>query len=260
MSKDAKYKTAIAVLCLVIILQGALILRLLPKRIAVRLPVVKGRIAIVIDDWGYNLNNLSLLADISYPLTLSVLPALPYSERISSEAKKRGLEVILHLPLEPLPSEFKRLEQNTIMTDMDEAKIKNILLADLSGIHGVKGISNHMGSKATTSAKVMETVFLVMKKRGLYFFDSLVSRGSVAKSLSRTIGIKFAKRDIFLDNEASPDYIKGQIKKLKNIALSRGYAIGVGHDRATTLRVLIEVMPELKKEGLKFVFVSELAN
>ncbi|HOX09363.1 MAG TPA: hypothetical protein PLA52_01830, partial [Candidatus Omnitrophota bacterium] len=37
------------------------------------------RIAIVLDDWGYNTKNVDAVAAIDAPLTLSVLPALPYS-------------------------------------------------------------------------------------------------------------------------------------------------------------------------------------
>jgi len=39
-----------------------------------------------------------------------------------------------------------------------------------------------------------------------------------------------------------------------------GHAIGIGHDRKVTLEVLKEVMPELDREGFKFVFVSELVK
>jgi hypothetical protein len=70
--------------------------------------------------------------------------------------------------------------------------------------------------------------------------------------------IAFANRDVFLDNREEPEYIMGQINKLKNIAKVYGRAIGIGHDRKVTLEVLKGAMPELEKEGYKFVFVSEL--
>ena len=66
------------------------------------------------------------------------------------------------------------------------------------------------------------------------------------------------RRDVFLDNVEESGYIKQQINKLKSKARSRGFAIGIGHDRKVTLEVLREVMPQLSKEGYKFVFLSEL--
>lgn len=217
---------------------------------------LKGRIAIVIDDWGYNLNNLAVLEEIKHPLTLAVLPNLPYTQTVSRQAHNLGLEVILHLPLEP--SEKIRLERNTIMASMDEKTIRGIVADDLGSVSYAKGVSNHMGSYATKDARTMSIVFSELKKRGLYFLDSYVSSDSVCFATSRKMKIGFSARDVFIDNTEDPQYIRGQIYKLKVRARARGLAIGIGHDRRVTLQVLKEVMPELEKEGYKFVFVSQL--
>lgn len=260
MDRYSKLKTAIIILSLIIVFESILLIRFLPKRPRKAVPIVKGKIAIIIDDWGYNLNNLHFLDQIHYPLTISILPRLAYSREIAYEANNKGLEIILHLPLEPLPSEKRRLEQNTITTDMDQARIRDIFLQDLNSVMGARGVSNHMGSQATANLRVMEIIFGEMKKKNLYFLDSLVSKESICKSLSRKMDIGFGQRDIFLDNKDEPEYIKGQIYKLKLRAKRRGFAIGVGHDKRMTLEVLKEMLPQLEKEGYKFVFVSELVK
>lgn len=260
MRSRRRYRIAIWVLSLVIIIQCVLIIALIrPKRIPkVIPPAIKGKIAIVLDDWGYNLNNLDILGQIKYPLTISVLPNLNYSKEIAEEAHLRGFEAILHLPMEP--REKVRLEKNTIMASMGEATIKNILAQDLADIPYVKGVSNHMGSRATGDNRVMEIVLGELNKRNLYFLDSFVSGKSVAFLLTRKMRVKFARRDVFLDNLQDRGYIKSQIYQLKAKASLHGQAIGIGHDRETTLKVLKEVMPQLAKEGYKFVFVSELVR
>ncbi|KPK96571.1 MAG: hypothetical protein AMJ95_13490 [Omnitrophica WOR_2 bacterium SM23_72] len=220
--------------------------------------VFKGRIAIVIDDWAYNLNNIEMLDRIHVPLTCSVLPNLNYSQAAIEELHSRNLETILHLPLEP--HEKYRLEKDTVMVSMDESEIKNIVERDLDSLKVIKGVSNHMGSLATEDVKTMDVIFSVLKKRNLYFLDSVVTSRSVCQGLAKKWGLRFAKRDVFLDNLEDPVYIKGQISKLKIKARRSGQAIGVGHDRRLTLEVLAEVIPELKKEGYKFVFVSELVK
>ncbi len=63
---------------------------------------------------------------------------------------------------------------------------------------------------------------------------------------------------MFLDNKKDPEYILGQITKLKLLARRHGQAIGVAHDRAASMKVLKDAMPLLAKEGYKLVFVSEL--
>jgi hypothetical protein len=106
----------------------------------------------------------------------------------------------------------------------------------------------------------MSIVFKQLKKKGMYFLDSFVSGNSVCLALARKMQVDFAKRDIFIDNQNDPDDIKSQIFKLKLKARIYGQAIGIGHDHKITLDVLKEVMPELEKQGYKFVFLSELVR
>jgi hypothetical protein len=106
----------------------------------------------------------------------------------------------------------------------------------------------------------MGILFKEMRERSLYFLDSLVSGKSVCGELARKMNVGFAKRDIFLDNSKDPRYIKGQIEKLKVKAKRNGFAVGIGHDRTTTMQVLKEVLPELKNQGFRLVLVSELTQ
>ena len=257
MRKEQRYKIIIGILFLVIILQWIFIIIISRPKKAPKIPVaLKGKIAIVLDDWGYNMNNLDMLEEIKYPLTTSVLPDLNYSKAVAEELHRRGFEIILHLPMEPY--EKYRLEKNTVMISWDEVKIRDIIVQDLANIVYAKGVSNHMGSLATEDLRTMEIIFKELKKRHLFFLDSLVSSKSICFDLARKMGIGFIKRNVFLDNQEEPGYIRSQINKLKMKARIYGQAIGIGHDRKITLEILKEVMPTLEKEGYKFVFVSEL--
>lgn len=257
-----KFKIAVLALSILVVIESALIIFLLasrPKKIPrVAAPEIKGEIAIVIDDWGYNLNNLAALRQIKYPLTLSILPNLAFSAEVADEAHSAGKEVILHLPMQP--HEKFRLEQNTVMTSMDESEILGILANDIEAIPHIKGASNHMGSLATEDARTMEIVLNELKRRHLYFLDSFVTSKSVCSMIAKRLHLGFARRDIFLDNNEETQYIKRQVNKLKSKARAYGRAIGIGHDRRITLEALKETMPQLAKEGYKFVFVSELVK
>lgn len=262
MRKQEKYRIAVFILSAVVLIQAVLLIlatrpRGIPKP---RLPplAVKGRIAIVIDDWGYHTDTLSLLDGLSYPITAAILPGLRYSGAVSEQLHKRGLEVILHLPMEP--HEKSRLEQDTIMVGFSAGKVKKILKRDLDDIPYARGVSNHMGSRATEDAGTMKIIFGELKSRRLYFLDSLASSKSVCSVLAKDEGLAFARRDIFLDNRSDPDYIRSQAYKLKMKAGLYGSAIGIGHDRRSTLEVLRKVMPQLAAEGYRFVFVSELVK
>ncbi|MDD5431791.1 MAG: divergent polysaccharide deacetylase family protein [Candidatus Omnitrophica bacterium] len=262
MEKDKKYKITIVVLIGIIFMLGISLLtsRQKPKEIAkpkeVKPVVFKGKIAIVIDDWGYNLNNAHILKEFKYPITGAVLPNLAFTKQIAEELNSCGFEVILHLPMQP--HEKVRLEKNTIMVNSSKEKILDVLDKDLASIGYAKGVSNHMGSLATEDAKTTEIVMSDLKKRHLYFLDSYVTGKSVCPAMAKKIGLSFAKRDIFLDNIEEAEYIKKQLYKLKIKAMAQGKAIGIGHDRKVTLEVLKASMPEMAKEGFKFVFVSDL--
>jgi polysaccharide deacetylase 2 family uncharacterized protein YibQ len=89
----------------------------------------------------------------------------------------------------------------------------------------------------------------------------------VCASVCKDLGVRYAKRDIFLDfperrlkGKNLENYIRGQMDKLIEFTLARGYAIGIGHDRPTTLRVIKEMMPELERRGIEIVRSSELAQ
>lgn len=219
---------------------------------------LKGKIAIVIDDWGYHLNNLETVGRIKQRLTCAVLPNLINTEAAARKLHNSGFEIILHLPMEP--KERYRLENNTVTLGMDARQIGGILKKGLASVRFAKGVSNHMGSRVTEDNIMSALILAEVKKNKLYFLDSFVTARSGCPALAKKMKVKFAKRDVFLDNLDDPEYIKGQLLKLKSLANKKGKAIGIGHDRANTLRVLKEFLPRIEKEGYKFVFVSEVAE
>lgn len=212
----------------------------------------------MIDDWGYHLDNLVIAAGIKQPLTCAVLPGLKNSSLVAEKLHKLGFEVILHLPMEPKGK--RGLEKDTIAINMGRQQMRLILDKDLTSVIFAKGVSNHMGSRITEDTNSSTMIMLEIKRRNLYFLDSFVTAKSVCAPLARKIGLRFARRDVFLDNRDDPEYIRNQISVLKNLARLHGQAIGIGHDRKNTLLALKEMLPQLKNEGYKLVFVSEIAR
>ncbi len=219
---------------------------------------VVGKIAIILDDWGYNRNNVAILQKIHAPVTLAILPNLPHSRDIAELGVRLGNEVILHLPSEPY--EKVPLEKKTILTSMGPVKIRQIVRDDLDSIQFARGVSNHMGSKVTENTATMESIFAELKQRKLYFLDSYVTAHSVGYAVAHSAGVPFLKRDILFDNEEDAAYILNQLNKLKNKARMYGHAVGIGHDRHLTLQVLEKAIPQMQKEGFEFVPASDLAQ
>jgi polysaccharide deacetylase 2 family uncharacterized protein YibQ len=226
-------------------------------------PQPVGKIALIIDDWGYNQLYFDVVKELDIPINCAVLPGLNYTRIAAERLKKNGAEIILHLPMEPKLAEYKymSIEVDTIMTTFREEKILQILRKDLKELEPlVRGVSNHMGSQATTDVDLMTIIFRELKRRNLYFVDSYVVAGSVCQALADKIGVKFAMRSIFLDNERNTKYIRGQIEEMAQIAAERGLVVAIGHNNDVTLNVLREEVPKLKKRGFKFVYVSQIAT
>ncbi len=232
------------------------------KKVFLKAPkeIAKTKIAIVIDDWGYNVRYLNLLKEIDVPITISILPNLRYSSKIARFVRDSGLEVILHLPLEPEIGKRGRLgwEQNTITSQMDREEVVDTLNNALVSVPYASGVSNHMGSLATKNRQLMSIIFAELKERNLFFLDNLVVNESICRQLAKENQIKYAARDVFLDNLGDAEYIKGQFRQLREIALASGEAIGIGHAKPTTLKVLKDEVASMQVEGIELVFISDL--
>jgi uncharacterized protein len=251
---------------LIVILLLVIVICLLAVFMFPRKPPVKGpRIAIVLDDWGYNPYTRELLFEIRSPLTIAILPNLAYSTLVAEDARKHGYQTMLHLPLESKNS--RALEKNILYCAMDDNQIREQLKLLLKSVPGISGVNNHQGSKGTEDARMMSVILTELKKEKLFFLDSVTTNKSVCSQVAGAVGIRFAKRDVFLDMPPSVldegqlrAYITRQLEQAAGIAVKRGYAVGIGHDRRTTLHVLREMMPFFEKKGIKFVFLSELVR
>ena len=222
-------------------------------------PRGSGKIAIVLDDWGYTMKQVPALEAIHAPLTVSVLPGLPHSAEVAEKAAALGHEVILHMPMEAVNPNEPREEGRTILTGMGRSEILKLLDRSLATVPGARGMNNHQGSKVTADPKAMKVILAEAKRRRLYFLDSVTGK-SVCADVAREVKVPFAQRAVFLDNEASGPYILEQLVELARAAAEKGQAVGIGHDRPVTLKCLLEAVPELEKAGYTLVPVSDLVE
>ena len=117
----------------------------------------------------------------------------------------------------------------------------------LAQLPSIEGVNNHMGSKATEDRALMTIIFKMIKKKGLFFVDSMTAHNTICEGLADEMGLAFGKRDVFLDNINTREEITKQIMVLAQKARRRGYAVAIGHDRHLTMQVLKEEIPLLEK-------------
>ncbi len=229
----------------------------LPKKAAAR----AAKVAIILDDAGGKTPDYNGIRSIKEPLTISVIPDLPDSQGVAKALADAGFEVMLHLPMESVNGSYRKSGGGMIACSASDQEIRKTVLDDLSSVKCAVGVNNHMGSKATADERVMKEVFNALKGRGLYFIDSRTSNTSVAFKLARKFRLRCAENNMFLDSETSEAYVEANFRRLVSTAKQRGSAIGIGHaTRPATISALIKLMPEYEKDGVQFVYASELVK
>jgi len=232
--------------------------------ITLEIPVVphkeaSPKVAIIIDDLGYDTSLAGGFAHLNLALTLSILPFAPHTHSIAHKAREAGREVMLHLPMEPRSYPRINPGEGVLLVSMERAAILEVLARDLGEIPFAEGVNNHMGSRFTESREKMMMVLSELKRRGLYFVDSKTSCMSVAFDLAKQMEIRTACRDIFLDNDLSEGALKIQMDRLLAVARHKGHAIGIGHPHKETLWFLRRIQEGLENE-VEVVPASCLVN
>jgi polysaccharide deacetylase 2 family uncharacterized protein YibQ len=218
-----------------------------------------GKMALVIDDFGYSGDAISAFAALPKSITFSVIPYRPYSSEAASRALSSGHQVMLHLPMEPL-SAAEQSEPSTITVGMTDQEIRQTITKALQAVPGVVGVNNHQGSKATADSRVMRTALSVIKANSLFFVDSRTNSQSVAFDLSRQMGLRTGENDIFIDNSSDIGAIKTQLRTAIHMATRYGSVTAIGHARPNTAIAIREMLPEIEEAGVKLVFESDLVK
>jgi polysaccharide deacetylase 2 family uncharacterized protein YibQ len=226
-----------------------------------------GRVAIIVDDVGYDPQPLNDFIALGRPLTFSILPVKGAAE-LSAAGAAAGFDVMLHLPMQP-----RRPTANPgpgcITVDMTEAQIAAQVAHDLAEVPGALGVNNHMGSRATADARVMTEVLTALRARGLFFVDSVTTGASVGAEIAARLAVPHAARDVFLDTnfESEPNTTeelinnaRARVQQLGDIARRRGFAIGICHYHPRTAEMLARLLPQLEQSGVELVKVSSLVT
>ncbi len=215
----------------------------------------KGLVVVIIDDLGLNKKRTARTVDLPAPLTLAYLPYARGLHGQTRNARSMGHELLIHTPMEPMNGKADP-GPGALLDDMSAEQIAAKLEVILDSFDGYVGINNHMGSKLTQNSEVMVQVMDVLAGRGLAFVDSKTIRSSVAGEVARAAGLAVAERDVFLDHEETPEFVRAALARVEMLALRDGTAIAIGHPKDVTLEALAEWLPSLREKGLVLAPVS----
>jgi polysaccharide deacetylase 2 family uncharacterized protein YibQ len=220
-------------------------------------PKRKGTVAIVIDDAGNNLRELEPVLRFPGPLTIAVLPGLPYSAEAARRIRAAGKEVFLHQPMEAIGGQNPG--PGAIYTGMERTQIRAVLEKNIAEIGPIAGMNNHQGSKVTMDEGMMETILAFCSEHRLYFLDSRTTADTAVPAVSKRMGIRIGERDVFIDNiqeKASMiRYVQDGLVK----AEKKGSSVMIGHTWSSELAAtLLELYPDLVAQGFSLTTISRL--
>jgi polysaccharide deacetylase 2 family uncharacterized protein YibQ len=213
-------------------------------------------VAIVIDDMGYSDQAVRRLIAAQRPLTLAFLPFSDNVQGPAQAAAAAGLEVIVHLPMEPVGHENPG--PDAIRVGMSAATIQERVAAALAAVPGAVGVNNHMGSKATADPATIRPVMAELARSGLFFLDSRTTGRSHAQAAALAAGVPAIGRDVFLDNDPGVAAVTRQLQVLERRARSHGYAVAIGHPHAGTIQALLQWFPQAEARGIRLTTLSHL--
>ncbi len=216
------------------------------------------RIALVVDDLGYEPARDASWLEVPANITLAVIPFGPSSRRIAQSAHERGFGVLLHVPMEPEGQVSDRTETFRFRRGMSGAEMESLLARMLRDVPFAEGASNYMGSAFTSDPEAMSLFAAMLKENGLFLLDSVTTHRSVAVAAALRAGIPAARRDLFLDVDPDPEAMRRQWEEALTIARQKGSAIVICHGKTETLQAVRRFLPELSAQGIRTVTRAEL--
>ncbi|MEE2524911.1 divergent polysaccharide deacetylase family protein [Hyphobacterium sp. HN65] len=221
-----------------------------PQPVSDTRPVV----VLVIDDAGIDPGLTRQAMDLPVALTLSFLPYAEATPALALEARERGHDIFLHLPMEPYGLDDPGPGALTRHLSREELR-RRVDLA-FRRVPGATGFNNHMGSAFTADAAALTAAFSSLEGSDLVFLDSLTSGRSQAYRVASRAGLTALRRDIFIDHV--PGEEMEFLDAMATRARSEGQVIAIAHPRPGTLEALSSWIAAPQNQDIRFITVSQL--
>ncbi|MCI6339454.1 MAG: divergent polysaccharide deacetylase family protein [Campylobacter sp.] len=223
------------------------------KRKSHKAPNGGPKLAIIMDDISTKAQ-VRELKKLSIKVTPSIFPPEKEHPKTAELAKEFSVYMV-HLPLQAL--NYTNEKANTLHTGDSKEKISQRIKDIKKDFKGVKYINNHTGSGFTSDFKSTLALLAELKNSEIYFIDSLTTNKSTVLDASKKLGLKYAYRDVFLDNEQNVSKILKMINKAVAVAKKDGVAIAICHPYKSTFEALKIAQKDAFK-GVEVVYVDKI--
>ena len=221
----------------------------------------KPRIALIVTNLGlsatYTKAALKLLPE---DITLSFSHVAPRLKSWIREARQKGHEVLMDIPMEPLGFPKNDPGRATLLTSSNEVENLNRLEHVMKKAGGYVGLLGTLGTKFMLHSETFLPILKTIKQRGLIYVDSRSTSRSLGPELASSIQLPRAFNNIFIDKEPSNQKIKDKLDELEKIALKKRFAVGIAQPFPLTIEILSQWAEKLKAKQISLAPITAVVD
>ncbi|MBD7967095.1 divergent polysaccharide deacetylase family protein [Paenibacillus gallinarum] len=220
------------------------------------------KMVIIIDDLGNGMKGTDEMLNMPTTINVAIMPFLPTTKRDAELAHQKGIDVLVHMPMEPRKGRKDWLGPGAITTDLSDEEIRKRVNAAIDEVPYAIAMNNHMGSKVTSDRRIMSIVLDVCKERGLFFVDSKTDQHSVVAELAAEKGMPPVENDIFLDDQYSISHISRQMRLAEEKLKQQDICVTIGHvgvPGLMTAGIIRDALPRLTGK-VELISISDMVK
>ena len=219
------------------------------------------RIALVLVGLGISAKETAAALDQLPPqVTLAFAPYAYDVQRWVAEARQRGHEVLLEIPMEPYDFPDSDPGPHTLRAAVSEESNAERLAWSLSRFTGYAGVTNLLGSRFLSDPDSVATVMTAIARRGLFFFNSGPEAHTVAGDVARQVKAPYAQSEIAIDDIQTAMEIDARLSDLETRARADGAAAGTAFVYPVTLERVAGWSKGLAGRGFVLVPASAIVG
>jgi uncharacterized protein len=219
------------------------------------------RIAIVISGLGLSqTGSQRAIQQLPAGVTLAFAASGNSLQRWMQEARRKGHEILLQIPLEPFDYPANDPGPGTLLISGPADENLSRLHKSMARLTNYTGIMNYQGGRYLSDEKALRPVFQEVAGRGLLFLDDGTSALSRTETVSAETGLPHAFADVVLDAQLQRQAILRKLDELGRIADRKGTAIGVAAAFDESIEAVSEWSEQAQQRGIEIVGVSAIVR
>lgn len=218
------------------------------------------QIAIVVGGLGVSATTTAnALSKLPGAVSLAFTPYGNDLDTLVAQAREKGHEVLLQVPMEPHDYPDNDPGPQTLLSSLSAEQNVDRLHWLFSRFQGYVGIINFMGARFTASENALAPVLRELSKRGLIYVDDGSSPRSQAGQIAGANKLPYAKAEVAIDAVPSAAEIDNALKRLESLARSGVVVVGYSSALPASIDRIAKWAKSAQSRGIVLVPITAAA-